>query len=116
MLLLLFAGGGWRQMVCIDPGTGTLCLNAATVPRVVPLPHSNGEPTLAAPTCGTAVCVALVCRCNAVLQQHPYEMRYAWLRVVVVMPFVVGLGLRLLPNLRELEALYQINSMQLHGR
>lgn len=38
-------------MVCIDPDSGTLCLNAATVPRVVPLPHSNGEQTRAAPAC-----------------------------------------------------------------
>lgn len=42
-VVLLVAGGGWRQMVCVDPDSGTLCLNAATVPRVVQLPHSNGE-------------------------------------------------------------------------
>lgn len=30
-------------MVHIDPATGTVVLNAATVPRVVSLPHSNGE-------------------------------------------------------------------------
>jgi hypothetical protein len=30
-------------MVHIDPGTGTVHLNAATVPRVVTLPHSNGK-------------------------------------------------------------------------
>lgn len=36
------AGGGWRQMVQVDPVTCTVFLNAATVPRVVPLPHSRG--------------------------------------------------------------------------
>jgi hypothetical protein len=45
-VVLLVAGGGWRQMVCVDPDSGTLCLNAATVPRVVQLPHSNGERVL----------------------------------------------------------------------
>jgi hypothetical protein len=30
-------------MVHVDPTSGLVVLNAATVPRVVPLPHSNGE-------------------------------------------------------------------------
>jgi hypothetical protein len=30
-------------MVHVDPASGTVVLNAATVPRVVPLPHSNGK-------------------------------------------------------------------------
>jgi hypothetical protein len=44
----VLAGGARRQMVHIDACTGTVHLNAATVPRVVNLPHSNGEQLLAA--------------------------------------------------------------------
>lgn len=38
----MIKGGGRRQMVHVDTASGTVVLNAATVPRVVPLPHSNG--------------------------------------------------------------------------
>lgn len=41
-------------MVHVDPASGTVVLNAATVPRVVSLPHSNGElssSALSASTC-----------------------------------------------------------------
>jgi hypothetical protein len=37
------AGGGRREMVAWDAASGALVLNAATVPRVVTLPHGKGE-------------------------------------------------------------------------
>lgn len=44
--VVVLVGGARRQMVHIDPCRGTVHLNAATVPRVVTLPHSNGEQLL----------------------------------------------------------------------
>lgn len=38
-------------MVHVDTASGTVVLNAATVPRVVPLPHSNGKQVVHRASC-----------------------------------------------------------------